>query len=251
MSIVLHENEWARDAILRRDLGKNTFETITRVARYYLESGFAKREVRKLLDAFIIQCDPEASLPLYSDLIDNALKRALKRKSINIDKIVINKGELEAINKLDQRQAKRLAFTLLALAKYLDEVNSGNDHWVNIKDSDIMKMANISTSIKRQSSMYNYLHRMGMVQFSKQVDNINTRVKFIDNTEPELEITDFRNLGYQYMKYCGEDGYFVCENCGITDKRRSIRGRSQKYCIDCSTKIKTQRNVNAVMNLRR
>lgn len=247
MSLVMNENEWARDMILRRDLGTKKYETLTRVARYYLESGFSKREVRRLLDAFVIQCDPEASLPLYSDMLDNVMKSALKRKSVNIESITITKTELEAIAKSDQRQSRRLAFTLLVLAKYYDQFKPNNDHWVGVKDSDIMKMANISTSIKRQSAMYNHLNKLGLVQFSKQVDNISTRVTFVDNGEPAMKITDLRNLGYQYMMYCGEDLYFVCECCGITDKRRTVRGRSQKYCIDCATKIRTKQNVDAVM----
>ena len=247
MSLVMNENEWARDMILRRDLGTKKYETLTRVARYYLESGFSKREVRRLLDAFVIQCDPEASLPLYSDMLDNVMKSALKRKSVNIESITITKTELEAIAKSDQRQSRRLAFTLLVLAKYYDQFKPNNDHWVGAKDSDIMKMANISTSIKRQSAMYNHLNKLGLVQFSKQVDNISTRVTFVDNGEPAMKITDLRNLGYQYMMHCGEDLYFVCECCGVTDKRRTVRGRSQKYCVDCATKIRTKQNVDAVM----
>ncbi len=250
MSLEMHENDWARDMILRRDLGKNTFETTTRVARYYLESGFSKTEVRKLLDVFAIQCDPEISLALYSDMLDNALKRALKRPSVNIDSITITALEMKDIRELEQRQAKRLAFTLLCLAKYLDAVNPNNDHWVNVKDSEIMKMANISTSIKRQSSMYNYLCSLDLIQFSKQVDNLNVRVRFIQEEDrPVLQVTDLRNLGYQYLKYIGEDGYFVCESCGITEKDKTVggRGRRRKYCPECAAKIRMKKNVNAVM----
>lgn len=247
MSLVMNESEWARDMILRRDLGTKKYETLTRVARYYLESGFSKREVRRLLDAFVLQCDPEASLPLYSDMLDSVMKSAQKRKSVNIESIGITAKELATIATSDQRQSRRLAFVLLVLAKYYDIVKPNNDHWVGTKDSEIMKMANISTSIKRQSAMYNHLNQLGLVQFSKQVDNISTRVTFVDDGDPVLLITDLRNLGYQYMKYCGDDGYFVCENCGITEKRRTVRGRVQKYCLDCATKIRTKQNVDAVM----
>ena len=253
MSYELHENEWARDMILRRDLGKNTFETVTRVARYYLESGFSKAEVRKLLDAFVIQCDPEASLALYSDLLDNAVKRALKRHSVNIDEICITKKEMDTIGKLEQRQAKRLAFTLLCFAKYLDQIYPNNDHWVNVKDSDLMRAANISTSIKRQSSIYNYLYNNYLIEFSKMVDNINTQVSFIDDNSPVvLRVTDLRNLGYQYLKYIGEPNYFVCEGCGITEKYTSPKGFNRRFCPDCANKIKMKKKVNSIMcrNLR-
>ena len=235
--------------ILRRDLGSNTFETTTRVARYYLDSGFSKQEVRRMLDAFVIQCDPEASLPLMSDLLDNAVKRASKRKAVNVDSIPITHAEMRTIKSLEQRQAKRLAFVLLVLAKYLDEVNPNNDHWVNVKDSEIMKMANISTSLKRQASIYRYLNNLGLISFSKMVDNTNVRVLFTKaNSKVALEVTDMRNLGYQYMKFCGEEGYYVCQNCGLTDKIKTVnKRRPRKYCPECAMKIKLKKNVDAVM----
>lgn len=251
MSYELHETEWARDAVMRRDMGKSPFETLSRVARYYLDSGFSKIEVRKMLDVFALQCDPDFSTVLNSDMLDNALKRAIKRPAVNIDTIKITKSEMKDIIDLEQRQAQRLAFTLLCLAKYFDAINPNNNHWVSAKDSEIMKMANISTSIKRQSSMYNFLHGLSLIQFSKQVDNLSTRVMFIEeNDKTVLEVDDLRNLGYQYLKYRGSDEYYVCECCGITERGKIVtpRGRPRKYCPDCAAKLKMRKDVNRVMS---
>lgn len=253
--IVLNENDWAYEMIQSKSLGKKPYETLCRVARYYIEKkGYTKREVRAELDKFLLKCDPTASIPKWSDTLDYAVKSAFKYKSVAIDMICITKNEMDVIDALDGRQTKRLAFTLLCLSKYWDAVSDSDNHWVNNKDSDIMRMANINTSIKRQSLLYHMLNEKGLIDFSKKVDNTNVRVLFgdyADTSEVVLKVTDFRNLGYQYMMHHGES-YFVCDNCGITTKMRNPSvGRKQKYCPDCANQIKMQQIINSVMKKRK
>ena len=249
MTIVLNEHEWARDMIESRSLGAKPFETLSRVAKYYIDKDYSKKEVRGMLDTFLLQCEPTASLPKWSETLDYAVARALKYDAIKIDSIEITKPEMERIDALEGKQIRRLAFTLLCLAKYWDVVNPQGDHWVNSKDSEIMRMANINTSIKRQSLMYFNLNEVGMVQFSKKVDNTNVRVCFITPGETAMVVTDFRNLGYQYLKYHGEP-YFECQNCGITVKSENATGRKQKYCKECAVEIHMKQTVNSVMRQR-
>lgn len=65
-----------------------------------------------------------------------------------------------------------------------------------------------------------------------------------------MRVSDFRNLGYQYMKYHGEP-YFECTNCGITEKiKNPSSGRPPKYCPQCAAEIRTKQNVNSVMRRR-
>lgn len=249
MTIVLNEHDWAQEKIESRSLGAKPFETLCRVAKYYIDKDYTKKEVRNILDTFLLQCEPSASLPKWSKTLDYAVARALKYDAIKIDSIEISKPEMELIDSLDGKQIRRLAFTLLCLAKYWDIVNPGGDHWVNTKDSEIMRMANINTSIKRQSLMYFNLNELGMVQFSKKVDNTNVRVCFITPGDTAMVITDFRNLGYQYLKYHGEP-YFECCNCGITVKNEKLTGRKPKYCRECAVEIHMQQTVNSVMRQR-
>lgn len=250
MNIVLNEYEWAERMIGNRDLGKRPVETLTRVAKYYLATGYSKREVRQMLDTFVIQCDPAASLPGWSDVLDKIAKNVDKYPLIRVDGVDITDRELESIERLDGKQLRRLAFTLLCVAKYWDMVSDRNDHWVNTSDRDIMQMANISTSIKRQSAMFAELRNAGMIRFSRKIDNLNVKVAFMDEGETALHIQDFRNLGYQYLKHYGAP-YFECENCGLTVKiQLPARGRKQKYCPSCAIEVKTRQNVNAVMRRR-
>lgn len=251
MTIVLNENEWAEEMIKSRSLGKRPLETMRRVARYYLDKGVSKKDVRRTLDAFLLQCEPTASLPKWSEALDKAVSLAAKYKAINIESIDITKPEIERIEMIKGKQTQRLAFTLLCLAKYWIAVNQSFDGWVNQKDSDIMHMANINTSIKRQSQMYHSLIEAGLIHMSRKVDSTSVRVCFIEEGEPVMRITDFRNLGNQYMMYHGAP-YFVCVNCGITTKIDNPNvGRRQKYCRSCAAQIDLQNRINLVMRSRK
>lgn len=250
MSIVLNEYEWAERMISNHDLGKRPVETLNRVAKYYFATGYSKREVRHMLDTFLIQCDPSASLPSWSDMLDRIAKNVDKYPIIRMDGINVTSKELEAIGKLEGKQIRRLAFTLLCVAKYWDAVSERNDHWVNTSDREIMQMANISTSIKRQSAMFAELKDVGMIRFSKKIDNLNVKVAFMEDGEVSLHIQDFRNLGYQYLKHYGAP-YFECENCGLTVKiQEPARGRRQKYCPSCAVEVGVRQRVNWVMRER-
>lgn len=251
MSVVLRENDWAASMIQANSLGKKPSETLRRVARFYMDTYNINQDAaRKKLDLFLLQCDPTSSLPKWSDALDFAVNRACKYPAINIDHISVSKNEVEKIDSLEGKQIRRLAFTLLCLAKYWNIVTRKEDGWVNSKDNEIMSMANINTSIKRQSLMFGKLNELGMIQFSKKVDNTNVKVCFMEDGEEAIRIYDFRNLGYQYLMYHGEP-YFTCENCGITTKVNDKGNRRrQKYCPECAAIIKMKQNIESVMRRR-
>lgn len=250
MSIVLNEYEWAERAIKDKLLGKKPYETLSRVAKYYTYKNYTRREVRRLLDEFLLQCEPAVSLVTWSDTLDSAAKSAAKYPLVMIDSIDITEPEMARIATLPGKPIRRLAFTLLCIAKYMHTLSENTNYWVTTPDNEIMKMANISTSIKRQSSMFGRLKDNGMIRFSKQIDNLSVQVLFAESGNTVLRITDFRNLGYQYMKYLG-DPYFECSNCGLTDKiKNPASGRPPKYCPQCAAEIRTRQNVNSVMRRR-
>ena len=268
MAIVLNEYEWAERMIANRDLGAKPGETLSRVAKYYFENRYSKREVRKLLDQFLMQCNPDASLVHWSDALDKIVKTASRFPLIQIDYVYVSPAELSRIEELGNKQLKRLAFTMLCVVKYWNAVSANNNNWLNAQDKDIFQMANITVPSKKHDLMYGALREAGFIRLSKRIDNLNVQILFADEEEPEdvtngILVRDFRNLGYQYMKYHGE-AFFECESCGLTvrSKERAASktaarhgfakpiGRRQKYCPSCAMKIKTRQNVAAVMRRR-
>lgn len=249
MTIVLDENAWAKQMIDTCSLGRKPYETLYRVARYYIDNGSSRRDARRKLEIFMGRCDPLVSIPKWSKTIDYALSRALKTEAVKIDCIPVTTAEIETIRGLEGKQQQRLAFTLLCLAKYWNIVNHTEAGWVNTPDNEIMRMSNVNTSIDRQSAMYHSMYMAGLLQFSKKVDNTNVRVCFMHSGETALEVTDFRNLGNQYMMFCGEP-YFACKRCGIVTRRKASTGRKPVYCADCASTIAIQNRINSVMSSR-
>lgn len=251
MSIILNERTWTERMLELGEFGDSAYETLCRVAKYYKAQGLQKREIRKKLDEFLLRCDPYASMVMWENTLEKAVKVGLKYPMIQIDRIVITEPEMQTVRAVGKIQLQRLAFTLLCVAKYMKEVAPLTDGWVNTPESEIMKMANIKTTYKRQQLMYGQLLDAGLLQASKKISNLNVRVLFMQDGPEALSVTDFRDLGNQYMKYIGKP-YFVCQNCGLTVRvPDGAKPGNMKYCQECAQKIHMQQMVNHVMRVRR
>lgn len=134
--------------------------------------------------------------------------------------------------------AKKTMFAILCFAKYFNAINPNNNNWSNRKYSEIFSAADVKTKNKDQCLILNSLCESGFISFSKRVNSLNIKVNIIDNTYPVvLQITDFRNLGNQYLKFIGEK-YFVCSMCGATIKQTSS---VHKYCNVCAKEANKKR----------
>ena len=248
MNIVLNELEWARCAIMDRNLGRKPYETLVRVAKLYIYEGNNKASVRRNLEDFIARCEPGTPLPGWGDTIERAIKMASKYKPVQLDHVSVTQPEMDIISKLESKQLQRLAFTLLCISKYWDAVHPQNDHWIKNTDAEIFKMANINTSIKRRCQMYTQLVEHGLIAFPKKVDSVNIHVLFQKDGDSALDVDNFQNVGYQYQYYCGNSGFFRCAECGlVVHDSRTGSGRRQKYCRDCAITMKLKQNVDSKM----
>ena len=254
MNIVLNESEYVEGILRDHQLGPKPTETLVRVARYYSTVDMMKKsDVRAELEKFMPRCDPSINLVKWQDPLDRIIKAAGKYPMVDIESVPITEKEIALCDGLSKdtkrrdlsmyksfsdKPMRRLLFTLICLAKYSDLVNSKNG---NRTDKEIFKLANVVTPVKRQSLMLNDLREMGHIKFSRKVDNVNINVQCLDpGGAVALEIRDFRNLGYQYMRHCGE-AYIECEQCGLVIKQRN---NSQKYCPDCAIDVNRQRSID-------
>ena len=250
VSIVLNEREYAIDALRNCEFGDRPTETLGRIAKYYRSEGYKKSEIYGLLENFMLKCDPSINIVKWQETIEKQVNYTDRFHLVEIDSIPITQKELDVCDSVSGKQAKRLLFTLICLAKFSNAVNEKNNGWVNRTDKEIFRLSNITTSTKRQSLMLNDLRNADLIKFSRKVDNININVTCIDNAgDPVLFISDYRNLGYQYMRYCGEP-YFECSSCGAVIKKT---GKNQKCCSDCAIEVHRQkvrdnfRNKNAAL----
>ena len=243
MTIVLHEREYAEQLLESDSLGQHPSETLTRIAKLCIANGYSKSDTRKILERHIVKCLPDANMLLWNELIEKDIRFASKYPLVDIDYVPVYSNELKICDSLDGVQMRRLMFTLICLARYSNMVNSMNNNWVNRQEKDILNLANLEVSIKRRSLMFNALRDCGLIGFSHRVDNLNVNVKCLSDPEVDIltmRITDFRNLGYQYM--CQSDVPSLrCSVCGATIPRKNNR---QMYCRECAKEVNRMKAVS-------
>lgn len=134
---------------------------------------------------------------------------------------------------------------MLCIAKLGVEKNPKSNGWVNTEIKELLQLSRISCTQKQGSFLISYLNAAGLLEFAKKNTNLSRRVTFIDDSsEKVLPISDFRELGYAYLKYRGEN-IVKCGQCGIL-----IRGNanhSRRYCNNCNgTKLMVEKKIACI-----
>lgn len=179
----------------------------------------------------------------YKELIDKIASGDNKKVPINeIDYISITESEIETVKKLSSSERK-IAFTLLCLAKYRNAYIDGNSNWETYEFIDIFNMANSKVSAADRGKIINKLVIGGYIKPSKKITNCNYQVLFVDDDSQEvLKITDFRDLGYTLLSYLGEE-FDRCEICGRLIRYQKKKNH-KKYCSMCTKKFKYNNSNN-------
>lgn len=243
-NIILSERTYAQQAMENRSLGSNPVQTLMRVAKLHLADGHNKRETAGLLEDFLIACDPSTNIVRWQGVLDTVVKRAVKYPLIEVEGVGVTEKELSVIREVGEkkRRYQRLLFAMLCLAKYGNAVNPENHNWVNRPDRELLKLSNVDVPVKRLALMLNDLWKMELIGYSRVIDNMNINVKFVDDDgEPAVLVTDFRNLGNQFMMLEGEP-YMECQCCGLVIRRNS---NAQKYCPECCAEVDRKRRYDA------
>ena len=240
------------------DLGDKPSSTLNLLARYYREIGKNDDEIKELLSDFLNRCLKDKYKE--SKWIDSIFYQVVKSKKYNlkkVDNVIVTKSEMEIIQSVKGKSRQKVLFTLLVLAKYYNAVSDKNKNWTNLEYKKIFKLANVQLSIQNQALLINDLYNCGFVNVSKNVGKPNIQVNFVDNeSDTVLTITRLKDLGKEYLMFCGED-YIRCQKCGTlvknyrnTNKYCKICGQYQPIetkiitCVDCGKEI----NVDAKDN---
>ena len=233
--IILNEKEYAEECLREMTADqKKPFRTLYILAKYYYHKcGYRKKKIVQLLTEFAEIACPQCMFPMsaFEESIDKLAKNAGKHKLHEINGVWITSKELEIIHSINNAILERLAFTMLCLAKYANLRNPKNNNWVNNNAKEIFKLARISCSVKERYINLNMLGCLNLLEFPKRLDNLSCRVTYIDNEgDGVLFISDFRELGYEYLNYLGGNFTRCCE-CGRLF--RNNKKRDRRYCNGC------------------
>lgn len=242
MEIVLDERKKAEDVLSSADSPANPIQNVFLLAKYYYSLGQTRAEVLAHIEEYL-QRFPYVVLPKWQTTVEWMVTKAKKHKLVEVQGIPVTKTELEVVSQLPKDSLKKLAFTLLCVAKFYNAINPDNQNWCNTSDKDLFRMANItSLDSRRQQKLISELHELGLVGYSNVIDNINLRVLFADKYEDiGMVVTDYTDLGLQYMEYIGDKTVVHCKDCGRLIKKYSKR---LDYCHECA--LKNQREKTAM-----
>lgn len=233
--IVLNEKKYAIGCLENGIVGKKPFFTLTIIAKYYYYClGYKKSKIKVLLNEFMSKNYAGYYLDKLSwqDTIESIVKKVNKYALLEVDGVSITRSELQTISKINNPVRERVMFTILCLAKFGLARNPNSNGWVNTDSKEIFKMARVSCKALERELYIGDLFDMDLLELPMRNDNTSIRVTFIDTDSPEeLFISDFRELGYEYLKYKGEN-FIRCAECGILT--RGNKNGTKRYCKDCA-----------------
>lgn len=240
MDIHLDEKKWLMSMLEKNELGSRPVHTLTIYARYLKNAGADNADIRGRLEELLVRCDPKVNLLHWERKIDYAIKRSSDRRLAEINEVVITRSEIDTIKSVSGIQRQRILFVIICLAKYYRDAFDRHGCWVNVNTGEIRKMSNVSVPNTYFGLMINDLVHAGLISKRKRLDSTSVQVHCInDDSEPEIHITDFRNLGFQYDNYL-HGGFIECVECGILIRRCGTR---QKYCKDCARLVNIRKTI--------
>lgn len=231
---ILNECEYAEKCLSENSVGENLFKTLSILSRYlFHKKGCGVEEIETELMSF-----SEKNYKNYAkkrEYINRFISKISKnaKNSIlqEIDGIWITRKELDTIGAIGDNSMERLLFTMLCFAKLNLEKNPNSNGWINAPIRDVFSAARVSGNNEDKARMTKELRNLGYIEKSKKNTKINYRVLIVDKDNPgELFVSDFRELGYEYLKYQGHN-FIRCAECGILT--RGNKAGTKRYCPSC------------------
>lgn len=230
--IILNEREYAEKWLSSERIEEQPYLVLGILAKYFYAQGHKKKQISSMLFDFFCSHFTVTKKLQWEETCDQLAAKADKYPLYEFDGVSITRSELEKIATADGDKERRLLFTMLCLAKLGNLKRPKNNGWVNTDTKELFKMARINCRVYQRFYMIGKLGRQGFLEFPKKNGNLANRVTFIDDeSEMVLLVSDFRDLGYEYMKYCGEN-IIRCRECGILT--RGNKNGTKQYCSKCA-----------------
>lgn len=176
----------------------------------------------------------------YFKIIYRNISSAKKYKFRSVAPVKITRTEIEKIVGLNDIRKEKIAFVLLAVAKYYNNVSSDNNNRMYISMSDLFKLARVAIPCKERAGYLHFAYQEGILVEHTFVGTNLKVVGFVDNDSEvviELGEDDYKELAYAYLNY-KNGGYKHCKGCGRLFKmHKNSPGRL--YCKECGQKEET------------
>lgn len=217
---------------------ENPEDTIRDLARYnYHVLGMKKEDNYDAILAYMVKNSSDFYEEQYFKIIYRNIASAKKYKFRCVEPVKITRSEIDKITGLNDIRKEKIAFVLLAMAKYYNNVSSDNGNRLYVSMSDLFKLSRVAIPCKERADYLHFAYQEGILIEHTFVGTNLKVVGFVDNdseTVMELNEDDYKELAYTYLNY-KNGGYKHCKNCGRLFKmHKNSPGRL--YCKECGQK---------------
>lgn len=233
MPVVLNEIKQAETILEKGEVGNKPTSTLFLLSKYYRQKlKLSENKTSEKLNEFMDNNYKNYNPVLWEDIIEDISRKGKKYELRNIEHIGITQSELDTIESTKTKNHKKLLFTMLCFAKLYNIISINNNNWVNSDIKEIFKTARVIVKHRDDKFLLlNDLESNGYISFSSKNDNLNMKINFIDNVnDPILYITDFRELGYEYLNYTKDGNFTRCKICNRLIRKTS---KNIQYCAEC------------------
>lgn len=222
---------------------ENPEETIRDLARYNHHVLKMKKEDN--YDAILAYMTKNCSdfyEEKYFKIIYRNISSAKKYKFRSVSPVKITQTEIDKIVGLNDIRKEKIAFVLLAVAKYYNNVSADNNNRMYISMSDLFKLSRVAIPCKERAGYLHFAYQDGiLIEHSFVGTNLKVAGFVDDGSEAVMELNedDYKELAYAYLNY-KNGGYKHCKGCGKLFKmHKNSPGRL--YCKECGQKEKINR----------
>lgn len=219
----------------------NPTNTIKRIARYnrYVRNLDNIQSYNAINEYMRKNCNSYSEIGYYVS-IQGCIKDASKRVWRDISQVIITKNELDTIRALNDDRQEKLAFVLLADAKYENACKGRNVDYSNISIPELYRLARVTMPVKDRDMFLGFLYDHQLVQRNINPESSGFKLLYIhDDSEAALLLSEdnYKELAFTYMNW-KYGGYKECKGCGRLFKSK----KNAQYCKKCQNESNTPRD---------
>lgn len=168
----------------------------------------------------------------YVDVINRDINKAYKYRIKDVTSINITKKEMDKILSLGDIKKEKIAFVILALAKYQNAESQKNNDTFYAKTSEVFKYARVTIPAKERDLYFGFAYKEGLLKHNFSIGYNALTAAFVDHDEDEIVLTldeyDYLELAYAFLNY-KNGGYKRCKACGRWFKPKN-KNMHEWYC---------------------
>lgn len=217
----------------------NINKTIKKLARYnYYTKGLNANENYDDIVAYMNNnCSYFSEIGSYSD-INGCIRDASKSAWRDVDKVVITKKELDIISSLNDIRKEKIAFILLADAKYDNAYKQKDINLSYLSNSDLYRMSRVTMPVNDRSMFLHFLYENNLVEININPTTKHKKLLYVDSSNDNVVLTltenNYKELAFTYMNWKNGGGYKECKSC--CRLFRTKEEGNQLYCKKCKPK---------------